>query len=811
MRLCLGVEKKLPPPKKTDLVSHLVECVSTRASRNTNLAFPQVREMVEKRILRSRVDSLRVSNVDRKGNPSFIDTFFLTYVVGLTAFACPKSSSRLHGIMHQVSCTNVHLYRGHRRKGMHIINRILMNIPMRLGTRCCFNRYRMFMTPDKLFQMLSASIGSATTRFPVLATLVHWATYCWIDFEDNEELYDHLLALTKSLTSKLSAQQSNPLDTPSLKSITKASARCEHMRTELVLTIQTQNKLFLFDRSKPSFRTYGPTATVVLQLRSRCVAEQLAIFNQNILSSVEPVEYVFYYFPNSRPGGIERSPNLANAIKRFDQESYWVAAEIRLPDKVKEQASIITKFIKVADHSAKLGNFFSVFSILGALCFPEVTRLKPAWEKVPDKVKRLQSQLEDIMNPSRNMKKYRERLAQFNGAACVPCLPLHLKDLVFANETKDVQTNSIVNFEKLTMVARLVATLVTLKPYIGVREDAALQAYLQVSIINPENPIITGLSQLDDGASPNARKGSASKGKRRLKEVKQMLLKSFMSDGSHISNPDDSVACPSPTQSRKLRNFFGRKEKKETAPVVSVLAANNVKPPLTLSSLGGEDDIFDTERRRKFLIQRVVSPPRHDSRAVELRSPTKLRVRSLSLTSLTIAADELEDELQKVILDKAAAAAESDDESEADEPPVAQAWCDQSIIAMDMSPRRPTVETPRNGRAALPPTPLRTPTTGAPPGQQTSTPAGTTSRMQGLNNSFKNAVQRNPPSRFTSNMASSPLKSKAVTARSSYKKAMSSLASKPEQICTKQDGPNKPQVDMDAAIFSHALKQSALR
>lgn len=137
---------------------------------------------------------------------------------------------------------------------------------------------------------------------------------------------------------------------------------------------------------------------------------------------------------------------------------------------------MIAKFIRVADQSAKLGNFFSVFSILGALCFPEVTKLRGAWDRVPEKVKRLQSHLENLMNPSRNMKVYRDQLKSLNDKSCVPCLPLHLKDLVFANEAGSIQKNGVINYEKLALVAKCIARLTALPPYASLKPDAALQA-----------------------------------------------------------------------------------------------------------------------------------------------------------------------------------------------------------------------------------------------------------------------------------------------------------------------------------------------
>lgn len=154
-----------------------------------------------------------------------------------------------------------------------------------------------------------------------------------------------------------------------------------------------------------------------------------------ILSRIHPTEYVYYYNPQARAGiKANLCARLEEAIKRFDEESYWVAGEICLHEGRKEQTAMISKFILVAHSCRKLGNFFSVFTILGALDFPEVRRFKRAWKNVSDKLKRLMAELQAVMDTTRNMKAYRAEYDQFEGHPRIPFLPLHLKDLVFLKE-----------------------------------------------------------------------------------------------------------------------------------------------------------------------------------------------------------------------------------------------------------------------------------------------------------------------------------------------------------------------------------------
>ena len=144
---------------------------------------------------------------------------------------------------------------------------------------------------------------------------------------------------------------------------------------------------------------------------------------------------------------------------------------------------MIVLFVQAAEHCLELGNFFTLFSILGALGFPQVTRLSAAWDRVPSRVKQLQAKLELLMNPSMNMKAYRDHIA--DSAPLLPFLPLHLKDLVFANEAGDtMQAESRLNVNKIALRTRCIATLCSTRPPPAVRPDPAVQAYLRVSTVD---------------------------------------------------------------------------------------------------------------------------------------------------------------------------------------------------------------------------------------------------------------------------------------------------------------------------------------
>lgn len=59
-------------------------------------------------------------------------------------------------------------------------------------------------------------------------------------------------------------------------------------------------------------------------------------------------------------------------------------------------------------------NFNSMFAILSGLGHGTVSRLKQTWERLPSKYQRMFHDMQDLMDPSRNMSKYRNLVQSEN-------------------------------------------------------------------------------------------------------------------------------------------------------------------------------------------------------------------------------------------------------------------------------------------------------------------------------------------------------------------------------------------------------------
>lgn len=73
------------------------------------------------------------------------------------------------------------------------------------------------------------------------------------------------------------------------------------------------------------------------------------------------------------------------------------------------------------------------------------------------------SDIQQLIDPSRNMSKYRQHLATVAlDPPVVPIYPVLRKDLIFSHEANPTYCDKLINFEKLRMIARIVRSILRL-------------------------------------------------------------------------------------------------------------------------------------------------------------------------------------------------------------------------------------------------------------------------------------------------------------------------------------------------------------
>ncbi|KAI1715562.1 rasGEF domain-containing protein [Ditylenchus destructor] len=195
-------------------------------------------------------------------------------------------------------------------------------------------------------------------------------------------------------------------------------------------------------------------------LNAQFIATQLTLQDFSVFASIEPTEYVNQLFRlESRYGW----PQLTIFEDLFNTEMWWVVTEICYERNVYRRSKLIKKFIKIARHCRELRNFNSMFAIVSGLEKPAVRRLSHSWERVSGKYMKMLSDIQQLLDPSRNMSKYRQHLAQVAlDPPVIPIYPVLRKDLTFAHEANSTYCGKLVNFEKLRMIARIIRSITRL-------------------------------------------------------------------------------------------------------------------------------------------------------------------------------------------------------------------------------------------------------------------------------------------------------------------------------------------------------------
>ena len=215
-------------------------------------------------------------------------------------------------------------------------------------------------------------------------------------------------------------------------------------------------------KNKNSSETLLPDDTVhdltkesqvnLLQLNPVEVSTQLMVQDFTTFRQIEATEYVDDLFELKSGYGV---PNLSLFGELVNREMMWTIGEIVSESNLAKRMRVIKQFIKVARQCKETQNFNSMFAIISGLGHAAVSRLKLSWEKLPSKYQKLFSDMQQLMDPSRNMSRYRHLV---NGddvqPPIIPFYPVVKKDLTFIHIANDSIMDGLVNFEKLRMIAK---------------------------------------------------------------------------------------------------------------------------------------------------------------------------------------------------------------------------------------------------------------------------------------------------------------------------------------------------------------------
>ncbi|KAL5018416.1 hypothetical protein ScPMuIL_004138 [Solemya velum] len=190
----------------------------------------------------------------------------------------------------------------------------------------------------------------------------------------------------------------------------------------------------------------------LLQLNTTEVASQLTLEDFKVFKEIEATEYIDHLFKLESKYGCS---NLIKFSELVNREMFWVATEVCRETNLIRRSKLLKHFIKIARHCKDCKNFNSMFSIISGLGHASVSRLRATWDKLPTKYSRMFEDLQEFMDPTRNMAKYRNLInSEHVQPPMLPFFPIVNKDLTFIHLANDTYVDNLVNFEKLRMLAK---------------------------------------------------------------------------------------------------------------------------------------------------------------------------------------------------------------------------------------------------------------------------------------------------------------------------------------------------------------------
>lgn len=190
---------------------------------------------------------------------------------------------------------------------------------------------------------------------------------------------------------------------------------------------------------------------------SKELAYAITMHDYELFMAINQHELLYQVFGRYKYGKI--TANLDTFMRRFNEIQYWIVTEICLTPSPGKRAQLLRKFIKLASYCKEYRNLNGFFAIVMGLSNIAVSRLSLTWERLPSKIKRMFSEFETLMDPSRNHRVYRSTLTKLT-PPIILFMPLLLKDLTFTHEgNKTYIVDGLVNFEKMRMLSHTMRTL----------------------------------------------------------------------------------------------------------------------------------------------------------------------------------------------------------------------------------------------------------------------------------------------------------------------------------------------------------------
>ncbi|KAF2075923.1 hypothetical protein CYY_002771 [Polysphondylium violaceum] len=208
----------------------------------------------------------------------------------------------------------------------------------------------------------------------------------------------------------------------------------------------------ILPKSIVSNNTYLSSSVSMLDIHPVELARQLTLIEFNFFCKILPSDFSNQAW--SKADSKEKVPNLIALINRSNTLSYWVATEILSSNNIKHRATVLKRFITIAEILFKFNNFNTLMAVILGLNLGSIQRLKKTWELLPKNMHESFQQLTLVTSERQNYLSYR-KIISTPTYPCLPFMAVYLRDLTFIEENQTILDNGFVNFDKMKMIAKI--------------------------------------------------------------------------------------------------------------------------------------------------------------------------------------------------------------------------------------------------------------------------------------------------------------------------------------------------------------------
>lgn len=183
------------------------------------------------------------------------------------------------------------------------------------------------------------------------------------------------------------------------------------------------------------------------------LARQLTLMESDIFFRVKMPECLNKAWASA--DARQRAKGIVNVISLHNLITGWVIETILKEENVFQRAAIISHFVAIANYCYQINNFSTTWAIFSALNCASIYRLNATWALVGRKDLDVLSEINQIIQPTRNYTRYRDLLNRTT-PPCVPFFGLYTKDLTFIEDGNPdflYSDSRLINFAKRSLTA----------------------------------------------------------------------------------------------------------------------------------------------------------------------------------------------------------------------------------------------------------------------------------------------------------------------------------------------------------------------